>query len=173
MPGNDAAWLGRLQEASFDRAGPALRKAYPPARRMTGPQLARYLDRRTYALASTTRPDGRAHAAPTLFTVYDQAFWLPTVGGAARLGNVRAHPWLALSILEGEHDTHAAVLAEGPAAVLPTVPDAVTAATKARNGSDGLDWAADWLRMTPERLVSFAERAWADPPSFHPGERGQ
>jgi len=105
-----ANWLGQLQEASFGQAGPAMRKAYPPTRRMTGSQLARYLDRRTYALASTTRPGGRAHAAPTLFTLYDNAFQLPTIDGAARLGNVRAHPWLALPIIEGEHDTHAAVL---------------------------------------------------------------
>ena len=107
------------------RAGHALRKAYPPQRRMTGPQLASYLERRTYALASSTRPDGRAHAAPTLFSLHAEAFWLPTLGSATRLGNVRAHPWLALSILEGEHDTHAAVLTEGPAEVAATVPDDV------------------------------------------------
>ena len=71
-----AAWLGRVQEESFSRAGQALRTAYPPQRRMTGPQLAGYLERRTYALASTTRPDGRAHAAPTLFSLYADAFWL-------------------------------------------------------------------------------------------------
>jgi hypothetical protein len=65
-----AVWLGRLQETSFNRAGPAVRNAYPPERRMTGPQLAEYLARRTYALASSTRPDGRTHAAPTLFTSY-------------------------------------------------------------------------------------------------------
>ena len=108
-----AAWLGRLQDASFSRAGQAVRKAYPPERRMTGPQLAWYLERRTYALASSTRPDGRAHAVPTLFCTYAEAFWLPTLGSAARLSNVRAHPWLALSIVDGEHDTHAAVLTEG------------------------------------------------------------
>jgi hypothetical protein len=116
-----ALWLGWLQETSFNRAGPAVRNAYPPERRMTGPQLADYLTRRTYALASSTRPDGRAHAAPTLFTSYAEAFWLPTLGDALRLGNVRANPWLALSIIEGEHDTHAAVLTEGPAEVLTAV----------------------------------------------------
>jgi hypothetical protein len=100
-----ADWLGRLQDASFSRAGPAVRKAYPPQRRMTGPQLASYLRRPTYALASSTRPDGRAHAAPTLFCIYAEAFWLPTVSDAARIANVRAHPWLVLSIIEGEHDT--------------------------------------------------------------------
>ena len=115
-----AAWLGRLQDASFSRAG-AVRKAYPPERRMTGPQLAGYLGRRTYALVSSTRPDGRPHAAPTLFCLYAEAFWLPTLGSAARLGNVRA-------------------------------------LGKYRGGS--LDWATGWLRMTPQRLFSFAERAW-------------
>src|SRR6478735_5026860 len=92
-------WLGQLQDASCERAGPAVRKAYPPQRRMTGSQLASYLQRRTYALASSTRPDGRAHAAPTLFTVYAGAFWLLTVRNAARIANVQTNPWLALSIV--------------------------------------------------------------------------
>jgi hypothetical protein len=155
-----AAWLGRLQDGSFSRAGRALRTAYPPQRQMTGPQLAGYLERRTYALASSTRPNGRAHAAPTLFSLYAEAFWLPTLAGAARLGNVRAHPWLALSILEGEHDTHAAVLTEGPAEVVATIPDEVRGITEVRNRGGSLDWATAWLRMTPQRLFSFAEVAW-------------
>jgi hypothetical protein len=129
---------------------------------MTGPQLASYVQRRTYALASTTRPDGRAHAAPTLFSVYAEAFWLPTVGNAARIANVRAHPWLALSIVEGEHDTHAAVLAEGAAEMLATVPDEVRRITEQRNRGGSLAWATVWLRMTPQRLLSFAEFAWPD-----------
>ncbi len=155
-----AAWLGRLQDGSFSRAGRAVCTAYPPQRRMTVPELAGYLERRTYALASSTRPDGRAHAAPTLFSLYAEAFWLPTLGSAARLGNVRAHPWLALSILEGEHDTHAAVLTEGPAEVVATVPAEVRRITEVRNRGGSLDWATAWLRMTPQRLFSFAEVAW-------------
>ena len=154
-----ATWLSQLQDASFSRAG-AVRTAYPPERRMTGPRLAGYLARRTYALASTTRPDGRPHAAPTLFSLYAEAFWLPTLGSAARLGNVRAHPWLALSIIEGEHDTHAAVLTEGPAEVLATVPADVRSITELRNRGGSLDWATAWLRVTPQRLFSFAEVAW-------------
>jgi len=155
-----AAWLGRLQDDSFSESRGLVRKAYPPERRMTGAQLAGYLSRRTYALASSTRRDGRPHAAPTLFSVYAEAFWLPTLGGAARLGNVRSHPWLALSIIEGEHDTHAAVLTEGPAEVLATVPGDVRSITGLRNGGSSLDWATAWLRMTPQRLFSFAELAW-------------
>jgi pyridoxamine 5'-phosphate oxidase-like protein len=155
-----AAWLGRLQDASFDRASKATRAAYPPNRRMTGTQLADYLARRTYALASTTRPDGRPHAAPTLFSLCGNSFWLPTVAGAARLGNVEAHPWLALSIIEGEHDSHAAVLTEGPAEVLATVPDDVRNLTEQRNRGGSLDWATAWIRISPQRLFSFAEVAW-------------
>ena len=155
-----ADWLGGLQDASFNKAGPGVRKAYPPQRRMTGPQLASYLQRRTYA--TSTRPDGRAHATPTLFSIYAEAFWLPTVGDAARIANVRAHPWLALSIIEGEHDDHAAVLTEGPAEVLATVPEDVIDITELRNRGGSLAWATTWLRMAPQRLLSFAEDAWQD-----------
>ncbi|WP_406046645.1 pyridoxamine 5'-phosphate oxidase family protein [Kribbella sp. NBC_00889] len=157
-----AVWLERLQEESFDRAGSATRTAYPPERRMTGPQLAGYLERRSYALASSTRPDGRAHAAPTLYSIYAQAFWLPTVGGAVRLRNVQAHPWLALSVLEGDHDAHVAVLTEGPAEVLTTVPEDVSELTRSRNDGGSVDWATAWLRMAPQRLFSFAEVAWQE-----------
>ena len=156
-----AGWLGELQAASFARAGRTMRAAYPPDRRMTGSELADYLERRTYAVASTTRPDGRPHAAPTLFTLSDGAFWLPTLGHAARVRNVQAHPWIALSIVEGEHETHAAVLAEGPAEVLAAAPQSVWKTTLLRNQGVSLGWATAWLRMTPERLLSFAEVEWA------------
>jgi hypothetical protein len=88
--------------------------------------------------------------------------WLPTVSDAARIANVRAHPWLALSIIEGEHDTHAAVLTEGPAEVLATVPEDVRSSTEMRNRGGNVAWATTWLRMTPRRLLSFAELAWQD-----------
>jgi hypothetical protein len=157
-----AAWLGRLQDDSFSESRGLVRKAYPPERRMTGAQLAGYLSRRTYALASSTRRDGRPHAAPTLFSVYAEAFWLPTLGGAVRVGNVLSHPWLALSIVEGEHDTHAAVLTEGPAEVVSSAPEELRSITELRNKGGSLDWATAWLRMTPQRLFSFAERGWQD-----------
>ena len=87
---------------------------------------------------------------------------LPTVGDAARIANVRAHPWLALSIIEGEHDDHAAVLTEGPAEVLATVPEDVLDITELRNRGGSLAWATTWIRMSPQRLFSFAEHAWPD-----------
>jgi Pyridoxamine 5'-phosphate oxidase len=165
----EASWLGRLQLASFTQAGEVTRKAYPPERQMTDAQMERYLARRTYALASTTRRDGRAHAAPTLFSLHAEAFWLPTLGGAVRVDNVRSHPWLALSVLEGEHDTHAAILAEGPAEVLVTVPREVRTITGLRNRGGNLDWATAWLRMTPQRL--FHRGPFGQPPLPRPIQR--
>ncbi|MGI8760403.1 MAG: hypothetical protein ACR2LF_03685 [Jatrophihabitantaceae bacterium] len=65
-----------------------------------------------------------------------------------------------MSIIEGEHDTHAAVLTEGPAEVLIAVPQDVRNTTEQRNSGASLDWATAWLRVTPRRLFSFAEHAW-------------
>jgi hypothetical protein len=38
--------------------------------------------------------------------------------------------------------------------------DEVRSLTEVRNRGGSLDWATAWLRMTPHRLVSFAEVAW-------------
>ena len=54
------------------------------------------------------------------------------------------------------------MLTEGPAEVLTTVPEDVRSITELRNRGGSLDWATAWLRMTPQRLFSFAEHAWPD-----------
>ena len=36
----------------------------------------------------------------------------------------------------------------------------VRSITELRNRGGSLDWATAWLRMTPQRLFSFAEFAW-------------
>lgn len=54
------------------------------------------------------------------------------------------------------------MLTEGPAEVLATVPKDVRDITELRNRGGHLDWATAWLRMTPQRLFSFAELAWQD-----------
>ncbi|HEX3288621.1 MAG TPA: hypothetical protein VHT50_29120 [Mycobacterium sp.] len=41
-------------------------------------------------------------------------------------------------------------------------PDDVRSITELRNPGGSLDWATAWLRVTPQRLFSFAERAWRD-----------
>jgi nitroimidazol reductase NimA-like FMN-containing flavoprotein (pyridoxamine 5'-phosphate oxidase superfamily) len=143
--------LGALQDQSFARASAATATAYPPERRLTAAQLARYLDRRAYAVVSSARADGRPHAAPSLFYRQGTEFWLPTVAGSARERNVRAHPWLALTVTEGDDEEHVAVLIEGPAEVV--TPEAAPAAFRARPG----DWARVWLLLRAEKIFSYAE----------------
>ena len=106
--------VGAVQDRSFAGASAATARAYPPERRLTAAQLARYLDRRSYAVVSSARGDGRPHAAPSLFYRRGAEFWLPTVAGSVRERNVRAHPWLALTVTEGDDEAHVAVLIEAP-----------------------------------------------------------
>ena len=143
--------LGAVQDRSFARASAATARAYPPERRLTGAQLSRYLDRRAYAVVSSVRADGRPHAAPSLFYRRGTELWLPTVAGSARERNVRAHPWLALTVTEGDDAEHVAVLIEGPAAVLPAAE--APADFRARPG----DWAVVWLLLRAETVFSYAE----------------
>jgi nitroimidazol reductase NimA-like FMN-containing flavoprotein (pyridoxamine 5'-phosphate oxidase superfamily) len=143
--------LGAAQDRSFARASAATASAYPPERRLTAAQLARYLDRRAFAVVSSAREDGRPHAAPSLFYRRGAEFWLPTVAGSARERNVRAHPWLALTVTEGDDAEHVAVLIEGPAAVLP--PEEAPAGFRDRPG----DWVQVWLLVRAEKVLSYAE----------------
>jgi nitroimidazol reductase NimA-like FMN-containing flavoprotein (pyridoxamine 5'-phosphate oxidase superfamily) len=142
--------LGAVQDQSFARASAATAASYPPERRLTAARLARYLDRRAFAVVSSARADGRPHAAPSLFYRRGTEFWLPTVAGSVRERNVRAHPWLALTVTEGDHDEHVAVLIEGPAAVLP--PEEAPAEFRDQPG----DWAQVWLLLRAEKVLSYA-----------------
>ena len=78
-------------------------------------------------------------------------FWLPTVGGSVRERNVRARPWLTMTITEGDRDHHVVVLVEGPASVV--APAGMSA--EVRDAVVG-DWVATWIRLTAERLLSYA-----------------
>ncbi len=143
--------LGALQDQSFARATTATVSSYPPERRLSGRQLAGYLDRRAFAVIGSRRPDGRPHAAMSSYVRRDTTFWLPTVAGAVRERNVRRQPWLTMTVTEGDRDAHVVVLIEGPADVLPSgsVPAEVRAAVTG-------DWAATWIRLRAEHLLSYA-----------------
>ena len=79
-------------------------------------------------------------------------FWLPTMAGSVRERNLRGTPWLTMVVAEGDHPEHIAVIAEGPAEVLPPgqVPADVRAAATA-------DWVNAWVCVTAERLLSYAD----------------
>jgi hypothetical protein len=143
--------LGAAQQRTFATATAATRASYPPERRLSGSQLAAYLDRRAFAVVGTSRPDGRPHAALSSYVRRGASFWLPTVTGAVRERNLRGEPWLTMTVTEGDRDRHVAVLLEGPAGIVapPDVPDDVRAAVPG-------DWATTWLRLTAERVLSYA-----------------
>jgi hypothetical protein len=81
----------------------------------------------------------------------DTTFWLPTVAGSVRERNLRATPWLTMVITEGDRGEHVVVILEGPAEIIaPTeVPDDVRSAARG-------DWVDAWIRLTAERLLSYA-----------------
>jgi predicted pyridoxine 5'-phosphate oxidase superfamily flavin-nucleotide-binding protein len=136
--------LADLQARSFGCAGPVTAGAYPAADRLTGAQLAAYLDRRAFAVVGSARRDGRPHAVISAYIRRGTTFWLPAVEGSARERNVRAHPWLTLTVTEGDRGAHVVILVEGPAEVVPVaeVPEDVRAEVG--------DWAPVWLRMQCE-----------------------
>ena len=144
--------LGGLQDRSFARATAATAVSYPPERRLSAAQLASYLDRRAFAVVGSARADGRPHAAMSVYVRRGVTFWLPTMAGSVRERNLRGTPWLTMVIAEGDHPVHIAVLVEGPAEVVapPEVPADVRAAVTA-------DWVSAWIRLTAERLLSYAD----------------
>jgi Pyridoxamine 5'-phosphate oxidase len=144
--------LGGLQDRTFARATAATGISYPPERRLSAAQLASYLDRRAFAVVGTTRADGRPHSAMSVYIRRDITFWLPTMAGSVRERNLRRTPWLTMVIAEEDHPVHIAVIAEGPAEVvtLPEVPADVRAAVTG-------DWVSEWIRLTAERLLSYAD----------------
>ena len=144
--------LARLQERTFAASNAATADSYPAERRLSGEQLAAYLDRRDFAVVSSTRPDGRAHAAVSGFVRREDVFWLPTVAGSVRERNIRAHPWVSLVVTEGDHQSHIVVLLEGPAQILSNA-DAPPEVASTLTGS----WVSCWIVLKPQRLLSYAD----------------
>ena len=143
--------LDSLQDESFALATQATRESYPPERRLTGERLQRYLDRRAFAVAGSTRPDGRPHAALTSYVRVGTTFWLPTMAGSIRERNLHTQPWLVLVVAEGDHAEHIAVIVEGPCAV--AAPDDVPSEVAATAQGP---WVSVWLRLEAQRLLSYA-----------------
>jgi hypothetical protein len=65
--------------------------------------------------------------------------------------NVRARPWLTMTITEGDRNHHVVVLVEGAASLVAAtdVPAELLAAVTS-------DWVASWILLTAERLRSYA-----------------
>ena len=143
--------LGDVQARTFARATHATVDTYPPERRLTADRLATYLAERSFAVVGTARPDGRPHAAMSLFAVRRTEVWLPTVAGSVRERNLRAEPWMTLVVAEGDDDEHIVVILEGPAEVVDR--DAVPADVQSELSRD---WVSVWIRLRTQRVLSYA-----------------
>src|SRR5262252_369276 len=144
--------LGGLQDRTFAGATAATATSYPPERRLSAAQLASYLDRRNFAVVGSTRADGRPHAAMSVYVRRGTTFWLPTMAGSVRERNLGRTPWLTMVIAEDDHPKHIAVITEGPAKIVasPDAPADVRAAVT-------VDWVSEWICLTAERLLSYAD----------------
>ncbi|HXW43532.1 MAG TPA: pyridoxamine 5'-phosphate oxidase family protein [Streptosporangiaceae bacterium] len=146
--------LDAVQDETFAGATRATADSYPAERRLSAGQLEAYLDRRAFAVIGSRRPDGRPHAAMSSYVRRGRDFWLPTVAGSVRERNLRAEPWLTMTVTEGDHDSHVVVLLEGPAEVI--APAAVPADVRATVTGE---WVATWIRLTAQRVLSYAAEA--------------
>jgi general stress protein 26 len=129
---------------------------------MSGEVLGRLLSARKYIVVATTRRNGTPHAAMSSFALADGKAWLPTEAGTARIRNLQLNPYASLVLTEGEDDTHAAVLIEGPVTLFPDrdAPGAARAAWKAKFSHEPA-WADLWICIEPRRLFSYAASKWS------------
>ena len=152
-------WLDEVQDATFAGASSATTGSFGPGQRLSGEQLLKVLTTRRNAVVSTTRRDGRPHSTPCAFVLHERSIWLPLVPGAVRAKHVAKQPWVSMVIAEGQLDSHGVVIIEGPAALAEPGDDALEAA-KAKLG--GVGWVGQWIRMTPERILSYASPGWKE-----------
>jgi nitroimidazol reductase NimA-like FMN-containing flavoprotein (pyridoxamine 5'-phosphate oxidase superfamily) len=162
----DAEALAEVQRRSYTSATASLRAGWPERQALDADGLAALLGRHRYGVLATGRADGRPHAAPVAFTVARGAFWIGTVAGL-RLRNLRATPWAALVVMEGQRDEdepdeagapHVALTVEGPVSVYEGEAMAAALVPLAkrwveRHGHPP-DWAEALLELRPQRLFS-------------------
>jgi hypothetical protein len=160
---NVARLIG-VQRSSFQRASPAFLRGWPESDALTGDGLADLLERHPYCVLATSRADGRAHAAPVAYVVYEDAFWFATVAGL-RLRNLEANPWAALVVMEGDADAgevgqrHIALTAEGPTKLHELGDWQLFETEWLRRHTDPPTWASALIELRPERLFSHAAPA--------------
>ena len=154
MTGEDARRLAGIQARSYERAGAALRSSWPEESAFDADGLVAFLARKDYAVLATTRRDGKPQAAPIAFFVRDGSFWIASVAGA-RLRNLRANPYAALVIAEGDRGDHRAVRVEGPAVIHEGAAlDTLRSAWRERHGGDA-SWASAFIELRPRTLFSY------------------
>jgi hypothetical protein len=157
MTDADLDALLAAQERSYRTAGEGLRRSWPEADALGRDGLRGLLDDVHYGVLATSRPDGRAHAAPVAFSLAGAALWIGSVEGR-RLANLRKTPWASLVVFDGGRGEHRALTAEGPVVLhegeaFAAARARLDAEWAARHGHPP-DWAAAFLELRPERVFS-------------------
>lgn len=149
--------LPRVQEASFARATPATRTAFPDERRMDGATLLAFLGSRRFCVLSTVRPDGRPHAAPVAYALVGTRFVFASRPDATRARNLRHQPYASIVVSETVGDRQAVVIAEGTATIRDTLEAPLEWRAPFRDRAGAMPaWAGAIIAVTTERLLSYA-----------------
>lgn len=158
MPEADGELLAlqALIDRSWARAGPSLRAAWAPDRRMTAAQAVAFCAGQRHCVLAVARGSRPPILTPVSFHLTQGGtVWLPTDPGAVRVHAVRRHPAAAVAVGQGVSDTHRTVLASGPATLVPAdeVPQAAAREAGAKLGD--LSWAGLWIRLEPRRFFGY------------------
>ncbi len=149
----DAEELVRIQQESYERAGAALRSAWPPGSAMGAEQIADFLVEDHFCVLATVTSTGQPQARPVAFTVVASSFWFASVAGA-RLRNLVQTPWVSFVVAEGDRGSHRAVAVDGPVAIFDAPDEELLTAWEKRHGSQA-EWATAWFEVRPTRLFSY------------------
>jgi nitroimidazol reductase NimA-like FMN-containing flavoprotein (pyridoxamine 5'-phosphate oxidase superfamily) len=155
----DAQIFVQIQNQSYDRAGRGVLESFPKSKALKAENFLEFLVRKRYGVLATTRSDGRAHAAPIGFTVWNGAFWIASVEGA-KARNLRNRAWASIVIMEGEPATkHIAIIAEGSAKLyegseFARIRDKLIEVWEKKHDSK-LEWANLLIELKPERIFSY------------------
>ena len=151
-------FLHALQTTSLAAASEATRSSYPEHSALDAEEIDHFVDRATYAVLATTRPDGRPHASPVGYVPTNERLWMASVAGAARLKNLREQPTAVLVVMEGVDEEHVALIVEGtvrrhadPEAILD---DWMRDAWRERFGTE-LTWAGSLIELEPTKVLSY------------------
>jgi len=151
-------FLANVQARTFASASAATRDSYPERSALDAEEMEAFVDRMTYAVLATTRPDGRPHASPVGYLPTADRIWMASVAGAARLRNLSEQPAASLVVVEGTGDDHVALIVEGavrrhtdPTAILD---DWLRDAWRDRYGTE-LTWAGSLIELEPTRVLSY------------------
>jgi general stress protein 26 len=151
-------FLHELQDRSLASSSEATRSSYPEHSALDAEEIHQFVERSTYAVMATTRPDGRPHASPVGYLPTENRIWMASVAGAARLRNLREQPTAVVVVMEGQGDDHVALIVEGTVRrhtdPEPILDDWMRDAWRERFGTE-LTWAGSLIELEPTKVLSY------------------